>query len=351
MLPRQAGWRLSEIADPVLQWVPTMQDHITPPESAPHRAATVFAGLSATGLAPLRRLELGDGLSLALWRRTTSGLEIAYEQPGHHTLAYYLRAGSGTRRLSDAGPVRNGAAHNVPGARMQRHGIPASLQDGDLCSLPDDHVSRWLVRGDLTFLHLYFPPRQVERRAVLELDCEPRAAQLHDRRYGDASAAPLARLCQALAVEPGRDADGLLRANTLAHEALSALLRAQGREAGRDGGSACWRGGLPAHLRRRLAEHIEAHLDQPLTLGALAAQACLSEYHFLRLFRASFGMPPHAWVAARRIERARQLLRGTALSMQRVADECGYGDLAHFSRRFRQAVGCPPTRYRAVLRA
>jgi len=43
-------------------------------------------------------------------------------------------------------------------------------------------------------------------------------------------------------------------------------------------------------------------------------------------------------------------LRGTDCTMQRVADDCGYGDLAHFSRRFRQAVGCAPTRYRAALR-
>lgn len=306
--------------------------------------ASVFAGLSATGLAPLRRLDLGDGMTLALWRRQTEGLEIMYRQPGHHTLAFYPRAGSGTQRLSDTSPLRDGAAHNAAPVRARRHGIPAILQDGDICSLPDDHVSRWLVRGELTFLHLYFPPSQIERRAVLELDCEPRAARLQDRRYGEA--VWLAQLCRALAAEPGRDADGVLRANSLAHEALSALLQAQGR----GGGEQRLTGGLPVHLRRRLADYIEAHLDQPLTLGALAAQACLSEYHFLRQFRTSFGMPPHAWLAARRIERARRLLRGTALPMQRVADDCGYGDLAHFSRRFRQAVGCAPTRYRAIVR-
>lgn len=304
-----------------------MQQHTTHSDSAADKPASVFAGLSATGLAPLRRLELGDGMSLALWRRETEGLEIAYAQPGHHTLAYYARAGGGTQRLDGAG----------------RQGMPAALRDGDICSLPDDHVSQWLVRGELVFMHLYFAPDQVARRAVLELDCEPRVAQLQDRRYGDAGV--LARLCAALALEPGQDGDGLLRANVLAHETLSALLRAQGRA----GGDARLRGALAPAVRRRLADYVEAHLDQPLTLGMLAAQACLSEYHFLRLFRASFGMPPHAWIAARRIERARALLRHTALPMQRVADACGYGDLAHFSRRFRQAAGCAPSRYRAAI--
>ncbi|GAB2871542.1 AraC family transcriptional regulator [Pseudoduganella ginsengisoli] len=321
-----------------------MQHHITPPNNAPHMPATVFAGLSATGLAPLRRLELGDGMSLALWRRETDGLEIAYAQPGHHTLSYYLSAGSGTRRLSECGAWRDGAARSAPGMAAYRHGTPATLQHGDICSLPDDHVSRWLVRGELTFLHLYFDPRQIERRAVMELDCEPRAAQLHDRRYGGAQ--QLQWLCRALAAEPGQDADGLLRASTLAHEALSALLRAQGGTVSQTP----LRGGLPPHVRRRLRDYIEANLDQPLTLGMLAALSCLSEFHFLRLFRTSFGMPPHTWIAMRRIERARRLLRSTGFAMQRVADDCGYGDLAHFSRRFRQAVGCTPTRYRAILR-
>ena len=52
-------------------------------------------------------------------------------------------------------------------------------------------------------------------------------------------------------------------------------------------------------------DYVDAHLDTPLTLAELAGVAALSTYHFARMFHTSFGEPPHAWVRARRIERAR----------------------------------------------
>lgn len=320
MMPARGPRRLSEIAQCMCYSKSMERD--TPP--LPARPDTVFGGLSATGLAPLRQLQLGDGMALTLWQRTTPGLEIAYAQPGHHTLACYFHSGDGTRRL------------NAP---------EGALADGDLCSLPEDHASRWLVRGELLFLHLYFTPENIARRAVLELDCDARLVQLDDRHYRKPPA--LAALCGQLAAIPWDGADGLLRANTLAHEALSCLLRLQGRSPRQQ----ALRGGLPPHARRRVGEYIEAHLAEPLTLGMLAEIACLSEYHFLRMFRTSFGMPPHAWIAARRIDRARQLLYHSAQPLQRIADDCGYADLSHFSHRFRAAAGCSPSAFRRAMQS
>jgi AraC family transcriptional regulator len=101
-------------------------------------------------------------------------------------------------------------------------------------------------------------------------------------------------------------------------------------------------------VRRRLRDYIDAHLADPVTLGDLSDLACLSEFHLSRMFRASFGMPPHAWIAARRIDRARHMLKSGALPLQQIADACGYADLSHFSHRFRDATGVSPTRYRQV---
>jgi AraC family transcriptional regulator len=286
---------------------------------------TVFGGLAATGLAPLRRLELGDGMALTLWRRVTPGLEIAYARPGHHTLACYLRSGDGTRRIDARGA--------------------APLAEGDICSLPEDHSSRWLVRGELCFLHLYFKPEHIARRAVLELDCDARLVQLEDRRYAAAPGQPA--LCGELAALPWDGPDAALRANELAHEALSGLLRMQGRSLRH----AVLRGGLAVPVRRRVADFIESHLGDALTLGVLANLACLSEFHFLRQFRTSFGVPPHAWIAARRVDRARSLLRHSALPLQRIADDCGYADLSHFSHRFRAAADCSPSAFRRAMQA
>jgi AraC family transcriptional regulator len=80
----------------------------------------------------------------------------------------------------------------------------------------------------------------------------------------------------------------------------------------------------------------------------LAQLAALSEYHLARMFRISFGMAPYTWIAARRLDRARQLLKTTALPLQQVADACGYADLSHFGHRFRAGAGVSPSRYRQL---
>ena len=77
--------------------------------------------------------------------------------------------------------------------------------------------------------------------------------------------------------------------------------------------------------------------------------ASLSEFHLARMFRASFGLPPAAWIAQQRLERARALLRSTALPLAQIAEQCGYANASHFSHRFRESVGVAPTVFRQVV--
>jgi AraC family transcriptional regulator len=81
----------------------------------------------------------------------------------------------------------------------------------------------------------------------------------------------------------------------------------------------------------------------------LAQLACLSEFHLARMFRVSFGMPPSAWIAQRRVDLACTLLKTTALPLQQIADLCGYADLSHLSHRFRAALGTSPRCYRQAM--
>jgi AraC family transcriptional regulator len=154
-------------------------------------------------------------------------------------------------------------------------------------------------------------------------------------------------LCQTLANENWQDPDGLLRTNETAHQVLSLLLRAQGARRT----DASLKGGLSVATRRRLREYIENHLGQTLTLGELAGVAALSEFHLARMFRTSFGLPPAAWIAQQRLERARTLLRSTALPLAQVAEQCGYANASHFSHRFRESVGVAPTTFRQAVGA
>jgi len=265
---------------------------------------------------------LGDQLALAEWTRETKEAETIYDQPGHHTLSCYLDGGYRTER------------QKLPG----QYGAPTRL-----CALPGDHESRWWVRGQMHFVHLYFLPEHFTQRAVRELDREPREVTLADRTYFED--ARIATLCQSLTNESWEDPDGLLRSNETAHEILSLLLQSQG--VSRPGSAL--KGGLSVAVRRRLRDYIDAHLTQTLTLGELADVACLSEYHLARMFRTSFGLPPHAWIAQQRIERARMLLRTTGMPLAQVAARCGYANPSHFSHRFREAVGVAPVTYRQAV--
>ncbi|MBB3220388.1 AraC family transcriptional regulator [Pseudoduganella umbonata] len=282
----------------------------------------VFRTMSGTDARLERFAWLGDGLAAAVWERHTDEQLTVYSEPGHHTLSCYLTGGYSVER--NGAPGQFGAPHR-------------------LCSLPDWHESRWLVRDSLRLMHIYFMPDQLTRRAVLELDREPRELMLQDRTYFDNPA--LARLCTSLLDAPWLGSDGLLRANEITHEALSQLLRDQATLRP----DLRLKGGLAPYLRRRLADWIEAHLHEAITLGRLAEVACLSEFHLARMFRRSFGMPPSAWIAGRRIDRAKMLLKRGALPLQQVADACGYADLSHFSHRFRAATGAPPGQWRSVV--
>ena len=92
--------------------------------------------------------------------------------------------------------------------------------------------------------------------------------------------------------------------------------------------------------------YVDAHLDQPLTLAHLAAQAALSEFHFARMFRASVGEAPHQYVMRRRMDEALTLLRHTTLPLTEIALRCGFHSSSHFSNRFRQQHGVTPSAWR-----
>ncbi|MEA2631209.1 MAG: AraC family transcriptional regulator [Chloroflexota bacterium] len=85
--------------------------------------------------------------------------------------------------------------------------------------------------------------------------------------------------------------------------------------------------------------------------GRRDAVARLSPYHFARQFKAATGLPPHRYVIARRVERAKQLLqRGGDPSLAEVAACAGFADQSVFYHHFRRLVGVTPGRFRTPAR-
>lgn len=98
------------------------------------------------------------------------------------------------------------------------------------------------------------------------------------------------------------------------------------------------------HLRRA-RDHADRNFAEPLDLQELAAVAGISKYHFQRLFVATYGRSPAAYLSERRVERAQDLLRSTNLTVTEVCHAVGFSSLGSFSSRFRQLVGEPPSAF------
>lgn len=108
-------------------------------------------------------------------------------------------------------------------------------------------------------------------------------------------------------------------------------------------------GSLAAWQVKRTLLHIETSLEATLTASELAAVAHLSVSHFSRAFRVSFGQPPHSYVMARRIEKAKRLiLSGERTTLAEIALSCGLSDQAHLCRMFRKLVGVSPAAWRRM---
>ena len=67
------------------------------------------------------------------------------------------------------------------------------------------------------------------------------------------------------------------------------------------------------------------------------------------MFRESFGLPPHRYLLGRRLQRAKDLLRGSHLALGDIALACGFASASHFSNRFRAEFGGTPGQYRLAL--
>ncbi|MEX5721168.1 GlxA family transcriptional regulator [Geodermatophilus maliterrae] len=92
------------------------------------------------------------------------------------------------------------------------------------------------------------------------------------------------------------------------------------------------------------------HLARSLTLADLAAHARMSVRTFTRRFREETGLSPLRWLAAQRIALARRLLESTDASVDRVAEEAGFGTTASLRAHLRAALGVAPGAYRRTYR-
>jgi AraC family transcriptional activator FtrA len=132
-------------------------------------------------------------------------------------------------------------------------------------------------------------------------------------------------------------------------EMANAVARRAVVPAHRDGGQAQFiQSPLPEQgaTLGKLLEWMRRHLEQPLPLSLLAERARMSERTLLRRFEEATGCSPKQWLTHERLSRARELLEGSNMAVERVADVCGFGSADTLRHHFRRSLKLSPARYR-----
>jgi AraC-like DNA-binding protein len=242
----------------------------------------------------------------------------------------------------------------VPGLGLRLNGARVRLPGSATTSGPGRNITFWpggpnrmVADGPIRFATITLPGALFERAAEA-LEAPPLLGRLRDDLHfvGDPRLHELAHgflhraFCAGTA--PSRlemEARALLLVDHLLH-----------RHDMLPGRRPTPRPALAAAQLRRAQEVLEAHLDRDISLSQVAAAVGVSPSHLARGFRLATGLPPHQWLVARRLERARNLLQEGRLSLAEVALRCGFADQSHLTHAFRRAHGVPPGQWRRLRR-
>jgi AraC-like DNA-binding protein len=105
-------------------------------------------------------------------------------------------------------------------------------------------------------------------------------------------------------------------------------------------------GGLLAWQARKVRDYVEAHITGRVLVSDLSALINLSEAHFSRSFKRTFGISPYSFVLQRRVELAARLMLESSASLTDIALRCGFTDQAHLCNQFRHSMGESPAAWR-----
>lgn len=200
----------------------------------------------------------------------------------------------------------------------------------------------WSWHAPIDVVHLYLEGGFVSEVASEVMDCCVNEVALADVLRTEDPV--VSHAMQAIAAEAReRGLGGALYVESLARALVVHLLRRYASVHSRDRVAP---GTLSPRQQRVILDYIETHLAEPLDLKGMGAVLGLAPCLFARQFRKSVGKPPYAWVMARRVERARQLLARSPMPIKAVAAECGFADQAHLTRVFTAATKETPAAFR-----
>ena len=246
-------------------------------------------------------------------------------------------------------PRFHNMARSLDGGRAYKE----HFHPGEIATIPAGVSSRWTCKRpmEIDVLHLYLT-EEFLRKVAESIEVDPDGFEIVPRlAIEDPQIKQIGLLLKAEAEAEGL-LGGKLYAESLANALAISLIREHsslGKSASRKAASLKRDTKLSKGALREALDYVGDNLEKDLTLAEVAGAARISPYHFLRLFKESTGLTPHQYVIERRVERARELLGRSSLTISEVALSCGFADQSHLSRHFKRLVGLTPKGFRRLF--
>ena len=260
------------------------------------------------------------GKGVVPWRGAQSDIQVCVDVRGNGSLV--------TRRASG---IQDSAA---------------ALRDTVWLTPPNWHEGSIDITDDLPeIMHIYLPPSQFTAGKLgPDIDESAIGALRFDSAFRDPLLGEIARAIVAELL--AETSAGRPLVESLASSMAAKLVQSHASVPSSRSAFPFTGEGLDRRRLARVLDYIEANLEGDLTLDGMASIACLSRYHFARAFKQAVGQPPHRYVSARRLDRAKALLMQGERSLVDIALALSFSDQASFTRAFRQATGQAPGQYR-----
>jgi AraC family transcriptional regulator len=196
-------------------------------------------------------------------------------------------------------------------------------------------------------LHVYLPPHSF-MHLIRENNTDFRA---QDLRYQCSVDNPAVLRMTSNIVSELRDetSAGGMKMDELAIELIGTLAQDHAELNASNTPITMAKGVLDRRRLNRVLEYIETNLDADISINDLAQVACFSLFHFVRAFHHAMGRPPNAYLGARRLDRAKQLLVYSDTPLVDVSLISHFSSQANFTKAFTRAMGTSPARYRRAF--
>ena len=274
--------------------------------------------MSASKAQCLEYRDIQAGVSLAVWRNQQD--HVFKEDDDVHTLSMYIEGGKNAYRVD----------------KRDQLGGP-----GKMCLMPAGHFSEWYIDEPLRLIHLYFTDQHLSYLGLTAFDLDPRVFQLHDLTYETGGILAKGMQTFGLNIKSAEFNEKLMLQEVQQQLVLYLLEHHSQRK------TEPIRGGLSPHSKKRVLDYIEDNLAEDIDLNELSDIACLSTYHFARMFHQSTGLSPYQYVLKRRLYLAKHLLKSNSIKQSLIS--CGFENHSRFARAFRHAFGIAPSDYQRAI--